>query len=298
MNVFITGASGLIGKALSERLRAEGHTVTQLVRGTPKAGEVQWTPGKPLDPTKLANADAVVHLAGKNVATRWTAKTKRELFESRVAGTKTVSDAAAESFRQGGKPAVMISASAIGYYGVRGDETLTETSAPGTGFLKDICVAWEAAAQSAKDAGVRVVHPRIGVVLSDEGGALGKLLPTFKLGGGGRLGDGRQWWSWISIEDVIGGIFFALLNPQVQGPLNFTAPNPVTNAEFTKVLSDVLHRPAIFPVPKFALHLALGKEAAEETALASLRVLPNRLLEYGYKFAHAELREALQNVLN
>jgi uncharacterized protein (TIGR01777 family) len=298
MNVFTTGASGLIGKALSERLRAEGHPVTPLVRGTPKVGEAQWTPGKPFDPSKLANADAVVHLAGKNVATRWTVQTKRELFESRVAGTKTISDAVAESFRRAGKPAVMISASAIGFYGVRGDETLTEASAPGSGFLKDICVAWEVAAQSAKDAGVRVVHPRIGVVLSDDGGALGKMLPLFKLGGGGRLGDGRQWWSWISIEDVVGGLFFALLNPQVRGPVNFTAPNPATNADFTKALSEVLHRPAIFPVPKFALHLALGKEAAEETALASVRVLPNRLLEYGYKFAHAELREALQNVLN
>jgi uncharacterized protein (TIGR01777 family) len=298
MKVFITGASGLIGKALSEHLRAEGHTVTPMVRGTPKAGEVQWTPGKPLDPAVLAGADAVVHLAGKNVATRWTAKTKKELFASRVTGTKTISDAVAESFRRTGKPDVLISASAIGFYGVRGDETLTEASAPGAGFLKEICVGWEAAAQSAKDAGVRVVHPRIGVVLSDEGGALGKMLPIFKLGGGGKLGDGRQWWSWIAIDDVVGGMIFALLNAQVQGPVNFTAPNPATNAEFTKVLGEVLHRPAIFPVPRFALHLAMGAEAAEETALASVRVLPSRLLEYGYKFTHADLREALQNVLN
>lgn len=298
MNVFITGAGGLIGKALSERLRAGGHTVTAMVRGVPRAGEVGWTTGKPLDPAVLENADAVVHLAGKNVATRWTANAKRELFESRVAGTKTISDALAESFRRTGKPSMLISASAIGYYGARGDEILTEASTPGSGFLKEICVAWEAAAQSAKDAGVRVVHPRIGMVLSDEGGALAKMLPIFKLGAGGKLGDGRQWWSWIAIDDVVGGMIFALLNSNVRGPVNFTGPNPVNNAEFTKVLGEVMHRPAVLPVPKFALHLMMGTEAAEETALGSVRVLPTRLLESGYKFAHPDLREALQNILN
>lgn len=298
MNVFVTGATGLIGKALCERLRAEGHTVTAMVRGTPRAGEVQWSSGKTLDPAALADADAVVHLAGKNVATRWTPKAKRELFDSRVTGTKTISDAVAESFRQTGKSGVLVSASAIGYYGVRGDEVLDESSAPGTGFLHDICVAWEAAATSAKDAGVRVVHPRIGVVLSDEGGAMGKMLPIFKLGGGGRLGDGRQWWSWVAIDDVVGAMIFALMNTQVNGQVNLVGPNPVTNAEFTKVLGEVLHRPTIFPVPRFALHLAMGREAAEETALASVRVSPRRLLEYGYQFHHADLREALQNILN
>ena len=298
MQVFMTGASGLIGKAVSERLRAEGHMVVGMVRGKPRAGEVQWTPGRPLDPAVLATADAVVHLAGKNVATRWTPSAKKELYESRVAGTKTISDAVAESFRRTGKPAVLISASAIGYYGVRGDEVLTEESAPGTGFLHDICVAWEAAAQSAKDAGVRVVHPRIGVVLSKHGGALGKMLPIFKLGGGGKLGDGRQWWSWIAIDDIVGAMPFALSNQQVSGPVNFVGPHPVTNAEFTKVLGEVMHRPTIFPVPRFALHVAMGKEAAEETALASERVLPKRLLEFGYQFAYADLRAALQNVLS
>ena len=298
MNVFITGATGLIGKAVGERLRAEGHTVTPMVRGTPKVGEVQWTPGKPLDPAVFANADAVIHLAGKNVATRWTAKAKKELFDSRVVGTKTISDAVAESFRRCGKPGVLISASAIGYYGVRGDDVVTEESTEGTGFLHDICVAWEAAAQSAKDAGVRVVHPRIGVVLSKDGGALGKMLPIFKLGGGGKLGDGRQWWSWISIGDIVGALMFALRNAQVRGPVNFTGPHPATNAEVTKILGEVLHRPTIFPVPRFALHLAMGKEAAKETALASLRVLPKRLLEHGYEFQHADLREALHNVLS
>ena len=298
MNVFITGATGLIGKAVGERLRAEGHTVTPMVRGTPKVGEVQWTPGKPLDPAVFANADAVIHLAGKNVATRWTAKAKKELFDSRVVGTKTISDAVAESFRRCGKPGVLISASAIGYYGVRGDDVVTEESTEGTGFLHDICVAWEAATQSAKDAGVRVVHPRIGVVLSKDGGALGKMLPIFKLGGGGKLGDGRQWWSWISIGDIVGALMFALRNAQVRGPVNFTGPHPATNAEVTKILGEVLHRPTIFPVPRFALHLAMGKEAAKETALASLRVLPKRLLEHGYEFQHADLREALHNVLS
>jgi hypothetical protein len=297
MQVFVTGASGLIGKAVSDRLRADAHTVTSMVRGTPKSGEVRWTPGKPLEPAVFAAADAVVHLAGKNVATRWTAATKRELFDSRVVGTKTISDAVAESFRKTGKPAVLISASAIGFYGMRGDEVLTEESAPGDGFLHDICIAWEAAAQSAKDAGVRVVHPRIGVVLSKRGGALEKMLPIFRLGGGGKLGDGRQWWSWIAVDDIVGAMLFAIEN-SVSGPLNFVGPNPVTNAEFTKVLGEVMHRPTIFPVPRFALHVAMGKEAAEETALASLRVLPKRLLEFGYQFAHADLRAALQNVLN
>jgi uncharacterized protein (TIGR01777 family) len=296
MNVFISGATGLIGKTLGERFRADGHTVTALVRGTAKAGEVRWTPGKPLDSAALAVADAVVHLAGKNVATRWTDSAKKELFESRVAGTKTISDAVAESFRRTGRPSVLITASAIGYYGARGDEILTEASSAGTGFLKEICVAWESAAQSAKDAGVRVVHPRIGVVLSSRGGALAKMLPIFRLGGGGKLGDGRQWWSWIAIDDVVGAILFALQNPEMSGPVNFTAPNPVTNTEFTRILGKVLHRPTLFPVPKFALYLAMGKEAAEETALASARVLPTRLLEHGYKFAYADLREALHNV--
>ncbi len=177
-------------------------------------------------------------------------------------------------------------------------KSLTEASAPGTGFLTEICVAWEAAAQGAEDAGVRVVHPRIGVVLSDEGGALAKMLPIFQFGGGGKLGDGRQWWSWIAIEDVVGAIVFALLNPQVRGPLNLTAPNPVTNAQFTAALGEVLHRPTMFPVPKFALRLVLGSEAANETALGSVRALPSRLLEYGYQFGYADLREALHNVLS
>lgn len=298
MNVFVTGSTGLIGKALSERLRAKGQTVTAMVRGAAKAGEVPWAPGQPLDPAVLAGADAVVHLAGKNVAVRWTRQAKQELFKSRVAGTKTISEAVAESFRRSGRPAVLISASAIGYYGSRGDETLTEASASGAGFLKETCVAWEAAAQSAREAGVRVVHPRIGLVLSDEGGALPKMLPIFKAGGGGKLGDGRQWWSWIAMDDILGAIFFAMLNEKVSGPLNLTAPNPLTNAEFTRVLGEVLHRPAVLPVPRFALRLVLGKEAAEETALASARVLPTRLLDFGYRFVHAELREALQNVLN
>jgi uncharacterized protein (TIGR01777 family) len=298
MNVFVTGASGLIGKALSERLRAEGHTLTAMVRGEPKPGEVRWTPGKTLDLSVFANADAVVNLAGKSVATRWSPKAKKEILDSRVEGTKTISDAVAASFRRTGKPGVLVSASAIGYYGIRGDEVLAESSARGTGFLTDVCVAWEAAAQSARDAGVRVVHPRIGVVLSKDGGALAKMLPIFKLGGGGKLGDGKQWWSWIAIDDVVGAILFALTNPKVTGPVNLTAPKPVTNAEFTKVLGKVMHRPTAVAVPVAALRIAMGSETAAETALASVRVLPNRLLEYGYEFRHADLREALQNVLN
>ena len=250
MNIFVTGASGLIGSALTTRLRADGHHVTSLVRGTPKAGEAQWIPGQRLDPALFAEADAVVHLAGKNVATRWTAKAKQELFDSRVKGTKTISDAVAEAFRRTERPSVLISASAIGYYGIRGDEILTEDSTPGSGFLRDICVAWEGAAQSAKEAGVRVVHPRIGVVLSKHGGALGKMLPIFRLGGGGKLGDGRQWWSWIAIDDVVGAIVFALQNAQVNGPVNLATPNPVRNDEFTRVLGEVLHRPTLFPVDR------------------------------------------------
>jgi uncharacterized protein (TIGR01777 family) len=286
MRVFMTGASGLIGKAVSERLRAEGHEIVPLVRGV-TGGPNTWEPGGTLDFRMLGRADAVLHLAGKNVATRWTRAAKQELFDSRVLGTKTISDAVAESFRH----------FAIGYYGTRGDEVLTEESAPGQGFLHEICVGWEAAAQSANDAGVRVVHPRIGVVLSKEGGALAKMLPIFRLGGGGKLGDGRQWWSWITIDDVVGAMLFVLQN-RIAGPVNFVGPNPATNAQFTGVLGEVLHRPTIFPVPRFALHVAMGKEAADETALASVRVLPKRLLESGYQFAHADLRAALQNVLN
>jgi uncharacterized protein (TIGR01777 family) len=297
MQVFMTGASGLIGKAVSERLRAEGHAVHPLVRGV-IGGPNTWEPGGRLSFPILRGADAVIHLAGKNVATRWTKKAKEDLIDSRVWGTKTIGEAVAESFRHFGQPSVLISASAIGYYGSRGDEVLTEESAPGTGFLHDICVDWEAAAQKAKDAGVRVVHPRIGVVLSKEGGALAKMLPVFRAGLGGKLGNGRQWWSWITIDDLVSAIRFALQNAEVSGAVNFVGPNPVTNAEFTKVLGEVMHRPTIFPVPRFALHVAMGKEAAEETALASLRVLPKRLLEFGYQFAHADLRAALQNVLN
>ncbi len=210
MRVLISGASGLVGRALIRVLAAEGHEPAALVRRAPRLGEVQWNPAEPLDPEKLAGCDAVVHLAGKNVAGRWTEKFKQEVRDSRVQGTRTLAIAVAEAYRRSGRPGVLISASAIGYYGNRGDELLTEESSPGRGFLADVSQQWEAATVPAREAGVRVVNLRIGVVLARDGGALPAMLLPFRLGLGGRVGSGQQYWSWISLEDVIGVILFAL----------------------------------------------------------------------------------------
>ncbi len=232
MRILISGASGLIGSALRANLTQRGDETVALVRHSPRAGEVQWTPGQALDPQKLFEFDAIVHLAGKNIAGRWSRKFKQEVRDSRVQGTRTLATAAAASFRQCGSPRTFIAASAIGYYGNRGDELLTETSVPGRGFLPEVCVEWEAAADPARDAGLRVAPLRIGVVLAKHGGALPPLLLPFRLGLGGRIGDGRQYWSWITLEDVVGAFAFALHDENVSGPVNVVAPHPARVSDF------------------------------------------------------------------
>jgi hypothetical protein len=297
MKVLVSGSSGLVGSALVRRLEGSGSDVGRLLRTTSATRplDVRWQPGELLAPELVRGFDAVVHLAGRNLAGRWSPQMKREIRESRLLGTATISRAVADAFRACGKPSVLVSASAIGFYGSRGSELLTESSPGGTGFLAELCRDWEASASPAAEAGVRLVLPRLGVVLSSEGGAMSRLLPIFRLGLGGRVGDGRQYWSWITLEDVLGAIEFAIANPTLSGPVNLTAPNPSTNAEFTAALARALGRPAIFPVPAFALRLALG-EMANEALLASQRVQPEKLLNAGFRFAHPQLDEALDQL--
>jgi uncharacterized protein len=297
LHVAVTGAHGLIGSALRRRLEATGHRVTPLVRRMAKAGEISWDPDSGrLEPAQLERVDAVIHLAGENVGARWTAARKRRIKSSRIEGTHLLSEAIAQARR---RPAVLVSASAIGIYGNRGDEVLAENSPPGDAaldFLAEVCREWEAAAEPARASGVRVVHPRFGVVLSAEGGALEKMLLPFRLGLGGRLGSGTQWMSWISIDDVVGAIIHVLLTESFSGPVNLVAPEPVRNRDFTAILGRVLSRPTPFAVPAAALRLALG-EMANSTLLASVRVLPKRLLAAGYRFEHADLETALRYLL-
>ncbi len=295
MHVFITGASGLIGQPLTAALEADAHRVTRLVRASPKPGEALWNyRDREIDLDQLATADAVVHLAGESIGDgRWTDAKKRRILESREQGTHFLAESLSRLPR---RPRVLVSASAIGYYGDRGDEQLTEQSSAGQGFLPDVCVAWERACQPAADAGIRVANLRIGVVLSREGGALTKMLLPFQLGAGGRMGSGRQWWSWITREDLIRAIQHILASESLRGPVNGTTPHPVTNQEFTKTLGRVLKRPTLFPMPKFAAQLALG-EMADGLLFASARVLPQQLLEHGFSFRHPELAEALRHVL-
>ncbi len=292
----VTGASGLIGGALVRHLTTKGHRVSPLVRRRPGPGEIGWDPvaGR-LEPGDLEGLDAVVHLAGENVGVRWTASRKARIRDSRVRGTRVLSEALARTSRH---PAVLVSASAIGIYGDRGEETLTERSAlgPKDDFLAAVGQEWEDAAAPARAAGVRVVHPRFGVVLSPAGGALRKMLLPFRLGLGGRLGSGSQWMSWISIDDVTGALLHLVLNRTLSGPVNFTAPEPLRNRDFTRTLGQVLSRPAVLPVPSAALRLVFG-EMADSTLLASARVLPERLLESGYAFTHPDLETALRQML-
>jgi uncharacterized protein (TIGR01777 family) len=296
MKVLVSGSSGLVGSALVRKLEGSGSHVGRLVRTSSASSlDVPWKPGEPLDPDLICGFDAVVHLAGRNLAGRWNDRMKREICESRLLGTATIARAVASAFRACGRPSVLVSASAIGYYGSRGSELLTESSSSGTGFLAELCRDWESAASPAAEAGVRLVLPRLGVVLSGKGGALARLLPNFRLGLGGRVGNGRQYWSWIALEDVVGAIEFALANRALAGPVNLTAPNPVTNAAFTTALARALRRPAVFPVPAFALRLALG-EMADEALLASQRVQPEKLLKAGFRFIHPQLDEALEQI--
>lgn len=297
MRIGITGSSGLIGTALSEHLRSAGHDVTAIVRRAAAGpSELAWDPAAgTIDRDALATLDAVVHLAGAGIGDRrWTDAYKRTLVESRTVTTDLLASTMASLGAEG--PQVLISGSAIGYYGNRGDEEVDETSAPGPGFLAEICVAWEAATAPAEAAGVRVAHIRTGIVLSAKGGALRKMLPLFKLGLGGRFGRGDQWMSWISIDDEVRAIEH-LLTADVAGPVDLTAPNPVRNREFASTLASVLGRPALLPVPAFGPKLLLGGELADALLFDGQRVLPKVLLADGYEFAHEGLEAALRTVL-
>jgi uncharacterized protein len=297
LHVAVTGASGLIGSAVCRRLEAAGHRVSRLVRRAAGPGEIFWDPAAgALYPVALEGTDAVVHLSGENVGARWTTARKARIRSSRVASTRLLSETLAGLQRP---PHVLISASAIGIYGDRGDEVLTEESAPGDpdrDFLVSVSREWEKAAEPARVEGIRVVHPRFGVVLSPAGGALRKMLLPFRLGLGGRLGSGKQWLSWISIDDAVQAIQRALVDDGLQGPVNVTAPEPLTNRDFTRTLARVLSRPAFFAVPESALRLAFG-EMAGGTILSSARVLPARLLQAGYRFGYPDLVSALRHVL-
>ncbi|MFH2005335.1 MAG: TIGR01777 family oxidoreductase [bacterium] len=296
MNVLISGASGLIGSALAVVLTNAGHRALRLVRRAPAtADERQWDPdGGVLEESALDAVDAVVHLAGENIGGgRWTKRRMARILESRQQGTRLIAEAMARA-RQ--PPKVLISASAIGYYGDRPGETLDEGSEPGEGFLADVCKEWEAACAPARERGLRVVNPRFGIVLSPAGGALQRLLAPFKLGLGGRLGSGRQAMSWITLEDAVRVIRLALEDATLAGPVNAVSPHPVTNREFTKALGRVLRRPSSLPAPAFALRLALGKAAAP-LLLTDQRVLPRVLQDHGFEFRHPELEPALRVLL-
>ncbi|MDA8268655.1 MAG: TIGR01777 family oxidoreductase [Actinomycetota bacterium] len=296
MRVVVTGSSGLIGRAVVAALRARGDDVTLLVRHEPQGpSESQWEPAAgSIDPAAITGASAVVHLAGAGIADhRWSTQRKAEILGSRVRSTNLVARALAAS----APGSVLVSGSAIGIYGNRGDEVLDERSETGHGFLADVCRAWEAAAEPAASAGARVVLLRTGVVLSPGGGALGRQLPLFRLGLGGRLGDGRQWLSWISLADEVGAILHAIDEPALSGPVDATAPNPVTNGTFTSALAAAVHRPALLAVPRAALRLALGPELADEALLASQRVLPARLVATGYRFVAPDITTALTTLL-
>jgi uncharacterized protein (TIGR01777 family) len=294
VQIAITGSTGLIGKALVRALRDEGLTVIRLVRRPATAeDEVRWDPFGEVDSAALEGVDAVVHLAGAGIGDhRWTESYKRQVRDSRVEGTRTLARALAGLDR---RPAVFVSGSAVGYYGDTGDAAVDESGPSGEGFLAALCRDWEAAAQPAVDAGIRVVHPRTGLVLSREGGLLGKMLPLFRLGLGGRLGSGRQWMSWITVADQVAALRF-LIHDGLSGPVNLTAPEPVTNSAFTSAVGRAVHRPTPFIVPAPALRLALG-EFADEGALVSQRVLPDRLAKAGFVFRHPDIDTALASVL-
>lgn len=297
MRVVVTGASGLVGTALVTALERRGDQVVRLVRREARGGdERRWDPAAGrLDPDALHGADAVVHLAGAGIGDqRWTAHRKAEIRDSRIRGTSLLAEAIAAAPTP---VPVWVSGSAVGWYGDRGDEELDEDSRPGSDFLAGLCRDWEAATAPAEAAGTRVALLRTGIVLSPAGGALARQLPLFRLGLGGHLGDGRQWVSWIALPDQIGAILHALDHPDLAGPFNATAPNPVTNADLTAALAGAVHRPAVLAVPRLALHVALGRELTDVALLASQRVRPARLLASGYRFAHPDVGPALRALL-
>ena len=295
MKIVISGASGLIGKRLVEQLQHHGHDVVRLVRRAAGTGEVMWDPkAGVLSASALEGADAVIHLSGAGIGDkRWTTSYKREILESRTITTNLIATTIANMNR---KPSVFLSGSAIGIYGPRGDEQLNEVSTDGTSFLADVCKQWEDAAKPASDAGIRTVLLRTGIVLTTKGGALKKQLPLFQLGLGGKFGNGKQWQSWISIDDEVGAIEH-LLTANVSGAVNLTAPNPVTNAEFASTLARVVKRPAFLPIPPFAPKAILGGELADALLFTGQRVLPAALNASGYQFVHPTLEVALRALL-
>jgi len=297
--VLVSGSSGLIGTALLPSLKASGTSVTRLARtGTSSSSaggdeRIPWDPATAMSPEAVSGFDAVIHLAGESIVGRWTAAKKAAIRDSRVVATRSLAQALAQAKQ---KPQVFVCSSAIGYYGDRAEEVLKEESAPGTGFLPEVCRQWEAATRAAADAGIRTVQIRTGIVLSAQGGALGKMLMPFKMGVGGRVGDGRQWMSWIDMQDMVGAIHHILKTDRLQGPVNLVAPKPVINAEFTKTLTSVLSRPAIFPMPAFAVKLAFG-EMGEALLLGSQRVEPTQLVNSGYLFRFKDLAASLESTL-
>lgn len=299
MNILVSGSTGLVGNALIPALTTAGHEVIRLVRSKSKAPArelVHWDPSANyIDAAGLEGLDAVVHLAGESIAAgRWTDAKKARIRDSRVNGTRLLCETLAHTSRP---PTVLICASAIGFYGDRGDETLTESSPAGAGFLPEVCQEWESATDPARQKGTRVVNCRFGVILSPAGGALAKMLTPFKLGMGGVVGSGRQYMSWITLDDVVGALLHTMTASGLQGPVNVVSPQPVTNLEFTKALGAVLHRPTVLPMPAFAARLAFG-EMADALLLSSSRVLPTRLQETGYAFRHPELTAGLRSVLS
>jgi uncharacterized protein (TIGR01777 family) len=297
VKVLVTGSSGLIGSALVQALEGRGDQVTRLVRSSPGPGQAHWNPDTgDIDAAALEGHGAAVHLAGVGIGDkRWSDDHKRAVLDSRVRGTTLLARTLAGLTD---RPGVLASASAVGYYGDRGDEVLTEEAGPGKGFLTEVCEQWEAATAPAEDAGIRVNHLRTGIVLSAEGGALKQMLLPFKVGLGGRIGSGRQWWSWIAIDDHIGAILHLLGTDGAGGPVNLTAPNPATNEEFTRTLNRVLRRPTLLPTPTFALKALFGGEAVEEMFTGGQRVVPARLENAGYAFRHPHLEGALRHVLH
>ena len=296
MKVLVTGATGLVGSELVPFLTKQGHDVYRLTRGKAhEAHDIVWDPSRNQFPKgRIEGTDVVIHLAGENIAgKRWNSAVKSELRRSRVEGTKLLCETITQLETL---PKTLICASAIGFYGDRGSEMLNETSAGGTGFLADVCREWEAASEPARAKGIRVVNLRTGVVLSTKGGALAKMLPPFKMGVGGVVGSGTQYWSWITIDDLVGVINHCVTHEKLSGPVNATSPCPVTNYDFTKTLGTVLGRPTIFPMPAFAARIALG-EMANDLLLASAKVLPNRLSESGYQFLYPSLEPALRHLL-
>jgi uncharacterized protein (TIGR01777 family) len=292
--ILVSGVSGPVGAALLPSLREGSYKVIRLVRGSASGDEqISWDPSKPLPAESVSGFEAVIHLAGESIVGRWTAAKKARIRDSRVLGTRNLAEALSATSE---RPRVLITASAVGYYGNRSDELLREDSPSGQDFLAEVCREWEAATKMAARNGIRTVNLRFGLILSSAGGALKQMLVPFRMGVGGRIGDGRQWWSWIDVSDVVGAIHYVMKTDQLQGPVNVVAPKPVTNAEFTSTLAEVLHRPAIFPMPAFAARLAFG-EMADELLLASQRVDPTKLNSSGYRFQHSELKPALEDIL-